>query len=282
MINYLNGLNTGILINDEGFLALALKIKTSNGQTNLFYLQGEVLRDLMMVLQNRAVSLHMKAESSQQDITARVESATQELVNNIPVIEARDLEQPDPGCILTSLSVSFDEDDFKLLLIQKNEALHHIKVSDAQIQFVMVAIARALDNFKSVNLLTQLTSGINYAPVYDAEFNPNGTMDYSILQNEHWKLDLFNQFTLIIYGIENKDGLELKFGAVIKTHAATNEQELDVIARNLASRSKRLMPYTHQLALIKFTAMPFDKDGMPSPKEALQPLAEFHKALRTE
>lgn len=282
MINYLNGLNTGILMNEQGFLAIALKMKTSNGQTNLFYLQGDVLRDLMMVLQNRIVSLHTKVVSGQQDFTAHVENANQELVNNLPVIEQKDLEQPDPGCIVNSISVSLGDDDFKLLLIQKNEALHHIKVSDTQIQFLMVAIARALDNVKNADLIDLLTAGINYVPVYDADFKQDGTIDYSMIETEHWKLDLFYQFVLIIYGIENQDGFELKFGAVIKTHSAVNEQVIDSIARNFASRSNRLMPHTHQLAMIKSTPLVFDKEGIPSPKEALQPLAEFHKSLRTK
>lgn len=282
MNNYLKGINTGVLMHEEGFMALVLKIKTSNDQNHLFYLQAEALRDLMMILQNRFLSLQISAAHNQQELTALIERANQELVNNIPVIDQKDVEQPDPGCIVSTLSVSFEEQGFKLLFILKNETLHHIKVSDEQIQFMMVGIARALQNVKNANLLALLTAGINYAPAYDAEFKQDGTIDYSMIESEHWKLDLFNQYTLIIYGIENKDGLELKFGAVIKTHAASNEQDMDVIARNFASKSKRLMPFCNQLAMIKTTALEFDKDGLPSPKEALQPLAEFHKALRTQ
>lgn len=282
MINYLNGWNTGIIMREESFLALALKIKTSTGQTHLFYLQGDVLRDLMMILQNRLLSIQINAANSQQDMTALCETAAQELMNNLPVIELKDVEQPDTGCIVSSLSVSFDDHGFNLLFILKNEALHHIKVADAQIQFMMVALARALDNVKGITLIGLLTAGINYIPVYDAEFKQDGSIDYSMIESEQWKLDLFNQFTLIIYGIENKDGLQLKFGAVIKSHTAINEQEIDVIARNFASKSKRLMQYTHQLAIIKTKSLAFDKGGIPSPQEALQPLAEFHKALRSK
>lgn len=280
MSNYLKGFNTGILTHEEGFLALALKAKTSNDQTHLFYFQAEALRDLMMILQNRLVSLQNNATPGQQELAALFEKANQELVNNLPVMEQKDVEQPDPGCIVTTLSVSLEEQGFKLLFILKNETLHHIKVSDAQIQFLMMAIARALDLIKNVNLIGLLTANINYVPVYDAEFKQNGAIDYSLLESEPWKLELFNQFMLIIYGIENKDGLELKLGAVIKTHAAVTEQEIDVIARNIASKSKRLMEYTHQLAIIKTKPLAFNKGGTPSPQEALQPLAEFHKALR--
>lgn len=240
MINYLNGLNTGVIMNEEGFLALALKVKTSNGQTNMFYLQGYVLKDLLMILQNRLLSLQIKAADSQQDVAALIENASQALVNKLPMIEQMDLEQPDIGHLVNSLSVSFDEHGFRLLLIQKNESMHHIKVSDEQIQFMMVAIAKALDNVKNTDLINLLTTGINYVPVYDAEFRQNGTIDYSMIEIEPWKLDLFNQFYLVVYGIENKDGLELKFGAVIKAHAVINEQEIDIAAQNFASKSKKV------------------------------------------
>lgn len=282
MVNYLNGLNTGILMNEQGFVAIAFKVKTSNGQTNLFYMQGEALRSLMMILQNRLVSMHVKIASGQKDKAALIESATQELVNNLPALELKDVEQPDPGCLVSSLSVSLEEDDFKLLLIQKNESLHHIKVADAQIQFMMVAIAKALDNLKNPELVNLLTSGINYAPIYDAEFNQNGSIDYSMVESEHWQLDLFNKYFLIVYGIENQDGFNFKLGAIVKTHAVVNEQELDIIARNLAKRSKRLTPYAQQISLIKTATLDFDKDSLPTPKDALQPLAEFHKSLRTK
>lgn len=280
MINYMNGLNTGILMNEEGFLALVLKIKTSNDQTNLFYLQGEALRDLMMVLQNRLLFLHQKIGNGQIDVSRRIESANQELANNLPVIEPKDVQQPDAGCLVSSIAVSCSEDDFKLLFIQRNGSLYHIKISDTQIQFMMVAIAKALDNVKNNDLISLLTAGINYAPVYDAIFKQDGSIDYSLIETEQWKMDLFNQYILIIYGIESKEGLELRFGAVIKTHNVVNDQEIDVIARNFASRSNKLMQYHHQLAEIKTTVMPFEKDGVPSVNEALQPLANFHKRLR--
>lgn len=280
MSNFLKGLNTGILTHEEGFLALALKVTISNDQTHLFYFQAEALRDLMMILQNRLLSLQNNTTLDQQELVALIEKANQELVNHLPVIEQKDVEQPDPGCIVTTLSASLEEQGFKLLFILKNETVHHIKVSDTQLQFMMMGIAKALDLIKNVDLIGLLTANINYAPVYDAEFKQNGAIDYSLIEIEQWKLELFNQFMLIIYGVENKDGLELKLGAVIKTHAAINEQEIDIIARNLASKSKRLMQYTSQLALIKAKPLEFNKVGAPSPQEALQPLADFHKALR--
>ncbi|MEB6379551.1 YjeJ family protein [Leclercia adecarboxylata] len=280
MINYLKGLNTGILMHEQGFMAMALKIKTSHDQTHMFYLQGQELRDLMMILQNRLVSLQTGVVNNQQEMTTSVESTNQELVNHIPVIEQQEVEQPNADYLVSSLSVSFTEHEFKLVLILKNETLHHITISDLQIHFMMLAIARALGNVKSDNLVALFSAGLNYSPIYDAEFNQNGTIDYSLIENEQWKLDLFSQFYLIIYGLENKDGLELKLGAVVKAHAAINEQEMNEIARNFASKSKRLMPYCNQLAMIKSTPLAFEKYGLPSPNEALQPLAEFHKALR--
>lgn len=278
MINYLKGLNTGILMHEQGFMALALKAKTSNDQTHLFYLQGEGLRDMMLLLQNRLASQQARIK----DMAAAIEQASQELVKNIPLIEQHEVEQPDAGYLVSSLSAGFDEEGIKLVLILKNETLHHIKIADTQIQFMMLGIARALENAKNDNLIPLLTEGNNYAPIYDAEFNQNGSIDYSIIQNDPWKLELFSQYFLIIYGIESKAGLELKLGGVIKTHAVINEKEMDVIARHFASRSKRLMPYANQLALIKTTTLALDKDVLPSPQEALQPLAEFHKALRTK
>lgn len=279
MSNYLKGLNTSILLHEENFMALTLKVKTSNAQTHLFHLQGEALRDLMMILQNRLLTLQINSANDQHSLAALIEKASQEMANNLPLIEPQDVEQPDAGSLVSNLSVIFNEHDFKLLLILKNESMHHIRVSDAQIQFIMVAIARVLDNVKNTNLIALLAAGNNYAPVYDAEFNDNGTIDYSVIEIEQWKLDLFSQFFLIIYSIESKDGPEMKFGAVIKAHEAINEEGMDIIAHHFASKSKRLMPYSNELKSIKTTALALNIAGIPSPKDALQPLAEFYKTL---
>lgn len=279
MTNSIHGLNSGLLLNEEGFVALALKVKASNGQTSLFYLQGEALRDLMMVLQNRLLFVQNNIANGHQEVAEHIETANQELIKNLPMLELKDVEQPDAGFLVNSLAVSFAKDGFKLAIFLKNESLLHIKVSDAQLQFIMVAIARALDNVKNVDLINILATGINYAPVYDALFKQDGSIDYSLIETDQWKLDLFKEHVLIVYGIESKEGLQLKFGAVVKCHKCVNEQELDIIARNFASKSKKIMPYLNQLAEIKTRVMPFEKVGIPSVNEALQPLAEFHKAL---
>lgn len=279
MTNSIHGLNSGLLLNEAGFVALALKVKTSNGQTSLFYIQGEALRDLMMVLQNRLLFVQNNVANGHQEVAEHIEAANHELIKNLPALELKDVEQPDAGFLVNSLAVSFAEDGFKLAIFLKNESLLHIKVSDAQLQFIMVAIARALDNVKNVDLINIFTSGINYAPVYDALFKQDGSIDYSLIEAEQWKLDLFNEYVLIVYGIENKEGFKLKFGAVVKCHKSVNEQEIDIIARNFASKSKKIMPYLNQLAEIKTRVMPFEKVGIPSVNEALQPLADFHKAL---
>lgn len=122
MSNYLKGLNTSILLHEENFMALTLKVKTSNAQTHLFHLQGEALRDLMMILQNRLLTLQINSANDQHSLAALIEKASQEMANNLPLIEPQDVEQPDAGSLVSNLSVIFNEHDFKLLLILKMKA----------------------------------------------------------------------------------------------------------------------------------------------------------------
>lgn len=278
-MNTLKGLNTGTLLHEGNFLALALKIKTRDDKTELFYLQLDTLKDLMMIVQNRLVLLEQKVRIHPELIKDQVASANEDLRNNIIQVDISELQNPEPACRVMTLSASVEEHQFKILFVRQDESVHQIKVSDSQTEFFAVAIAQVLKNSGIDNLAQQLSLGLNYVPVYDALFQPNGSIDYSLIECESWKLDLFNQYMLIVYSIGNDIEKEHRFGAVIKTHAEANELELEHIARHFALMSKRITPSYSLICEIKARPLAFHKEMIPSPAEALQPLAEFHKSL---
>lgn len=282
MMTHLKGLDTGVLIHENNFFALALKIKYSNDQTELFYMQENVLRDFLMLLQNRLYFLLRKTHSDLQMVKDITSKENQSLIDNIPKMEIIDIQNPDISRRITTLSASYEEEQFKLLVILNDESIRHIKILDAQVEFIAIAIAQSLNKSGMSDLGRQLSAALNYAPVYDAQFQPDGTIDYSLIECETWKIDLFDKYFLVIYGIETGSGVDFRFGAVIRAHAEIDEQEMDNIARHFASLSKRSAQYVPLISDIRTLELLFNKDMLPSPQEALQPLAEFKKALQSE
>lgn len=280
-MNSIKGLNTGILIHDGKFLALAFKTKYSADNEEIFYMQADIIKDLLMILQSRLFSLHRNTLASQQNMQLIIEKASKVMSANVPEISQEEIQNPELGRRVASLSASLEENQVKLLFILQNETMHHLKIADSQCGFILFAIGQAINNANIDNLGQYLSIGTNYIPVYDAEFQPSGTIDYSTIESEGWKSELFDQYMLIIFSVEIDSKIENRFGAVIKTNAEIPAEALEQISRHFAMLSQRIASYHSSIKDIKTQPLAFNKITTPSPQEALQPLAEFHKSLQT-
>ncbi|WP_058912474.1 YjeJ family protein [Entomohabitans teleogrylli] len=278
----IKGLNTGILLHEEKFLALALKIRNDNEQTEIFYMQVSVLKDFLMLLQNRLISLVRRAQLDMESLRILAEKANQELAGNIPQIEMNDVQNPDPGRLITSLSASFRDDYFNLLFCLQNEQISHLQIQDVQIEFLIMAISQAMNNAGSQEIAQQITVALDFLPLYDSLFAPDNSMDYSQYQHEGWKMELFNNYILIMYRTETQNGSELLCGSVIKTNVIAGSKEAENIARLFASLSQKLSPYYSQITHIYTQPLEVEKNITPTLEQALRPLAAFRKSLMGE
>ncbi|PXW44445.1 YjeJ-like uncharacterized protein [Klebsiella oxytoca] len=276
----IKGLNTGLLLHEEKFLAVAIKLETDGDKPSLYYMQATVLKDFLMLLQNRLVNLSQKENMGIDEFKLKIENANKEMAAHIPDIQMSDVQQPNLGLRVVSFSVSSGDEGFNILLSLQNGEMSHIRILDSQLGFILIAVSQTLNNLKDQSIVSYFYTGIDFLPLYDILFQPDGSMDYGQYQFDSWKADIFNNCYLIIFQIKNGDSSELLSGGVLKTNVAAGTEELNNIAKSFCALSKKLQQYQPKIINIYTQPLLIDKKSIPSIGESLQPLADFYKSLK--
>lgn len=274
----IKGYNTGVLLHQSSFLAVAFKVREENNSESIFYLQAAVLKDFLMLLQNRLILISKNIFFNKSNFNESVSNENQLLLTQVPAMYQEDIQSPNTDKRVITLSANFLDNCVNILFALKNGELYHFKIQDTQISFIILALGQAIKNSSASDVTSYLTTGLGFIPLYDVIFKPDGNLNYSQFEIDTWKLDIFCNYTLLVYRT-NQEG-KFSFGGVIKTNAALDSEELNSIAMEFASSSKKLKDHYPLIEGYHAEHLILNKKTIPSIKEALQPLAEFHKRLK--
>lgn len=274
------GYNTGVLLHQNKFLALAFKVREENDSESIFYMQANVLKDFLMLLQNRLVLFCKNVFFEASQFNASVGNENQALLTEVPVMSQEDIQTPNTDRRIVSLSANFLDNNTNILFTLKNGDFYHFNIGDNQIHFIILALGQALKNSGTNEVTSYLTTGLDFIPLYDVIFKPDGNLNYSQFEIDTWKLDIFSNYILLVYRTNQDE--KFCYGGVIKTNASLGSEELNGIAMAFASSSPKLKDHYPLIENYHAEYLILNKKTMPSTKEALQPLAEFHKRLKNQ
>lgn len=276
----IKGFNIGVLLHQDKFLAIAFKVREENDSESIFYMQAAVLKDFLMLLQNRLVSISKNLFFDASDYNKSVGDESQSLLNEVPVMSMEDIQNPNTDKRVVTLSASFIDNGVKILFALKNGDFFHFNIRDTQMSFIILALGQAIKNSGMTDISSYLTTGLDFIPLYAVIFKSDGNLSYSQFEIDTWKLDIFSNYILLVYRTNETE----KFccGGVVKTNANLNSEELNSIAMAFASSSPKIKEHYPLIENYHAEYLILNKKNMPSTKEALQPLAEFHKRLQNQ
>lgn len=143
MISTVLGFNTAIIKQNDNFLALALKIKRGDNTCQTYYLQYATLNDLLIILNNQmqrvAHRLIEQGESYREQFREQVES----YIKTTPQIEAAEVQSPEPGRRIISLTLKTGKTESTLIAMLQSEQIDIIKIDDMQAELMLLAIRQA-------------------------------------------------------------------------------------------------------------------------------------------
>lgn len=276
----IKGYNTGVLLHQDKFLAVAFKVREENNAESIFYMQANILKDFLMLLQNRLVLISKNVFFEASQFNASVGNENQALLTEVPVMSQEDIQTPNTDRKIVALSANFFDNNMNILFTLKNGDFYHFNIGDNQIHFIILALGQAFKNAGTNDVTSYLTTGLDFIPLYDVIFKSDGNLNYSQFEIDTWKLDIFSNYILLVYRTNQDE--KFCYGGVIKTNATLDSEELTSIAMAFASSSPKLKDHFSLIENYHAEYLNLNKKTMPSIKEALQPLAEFHKRLKNQ
>ncbi|HCJ5434753.1 YjeJ family protein [Klebsiella pneumoniae] len=278
------GFNTAGITFEDRFLALLLKIKQQNGPCQQYYLQAPILRDLLLILQNRLLvtykRLHEQGETYKEELIAYNES----LIANIPAVEMAEIQQPNPERRIMSITLKPGETESTLILVLQNEQICTLCIEDRQVEALLAGVQQALKTINDQEVLKYLSSNMDFLMCYTVDLTTQPNIDYQQHTQEDWKLNLFSHYLGVLYCCETDEGKKIVSGAVVKTSAPhLSELENNVVTR-IIEKSPKLKAMHAELAPCQIfsTVIPSQPGRMLSLEECLRPLHAFYLEKKAE
>ena len=237
----IKGVNTGVIRNGDAFIALALKVKKENNATSLFFIPALVLRDIFISLEYRLDRIQRRSAKEQQAFAVRQAEATRRMSENVPPLLKEELEQGDVGQRVAEVIPNLGrKGEIGLGLQMESGKSADLLLDEAQISLFITAVSRAIQNAGMHALSLRLSSLLDFLPLYDADFQPNDSLQYDTYAHPAWKLALFDRTQVMVYHYTDDEGREQCCGTVVKSRTRDDDGRLEAIARRLITFSPRL------------------------------------------
>lgn len=237
----IKGVNTGVIRQKNGFVALALKIKEPRNKESLFFLSPLGLRDLLIALESRLYMKHQLSEDARLQYEKERDKASKKMHENIPLIQEDELKNADINRRINSLTLVDDKgENLAFSLTLHDGKTDELLVNELQIQVLAHAIIHAINNAGMRDLALRITSLLDFLPLYDVDCQQNDNLEYDSYTQPEWKHNLFNHYLAIIYRYTDDKGKSQYCGSVVKTRAASGSKEAEAITRRLLDFSPRL------------------------------------------
>lgn len=272
------GFNTAGIKYEDSFLALMLKTKQQNQLCQTYYLQAQVLTDLLLVLQNRMMIVLQRLKNEGESYQAELVAFNEQLLANTPTVDMSELEQPNPERRVMSITLKSGESWSTLILVLQNEQIASLRIDDMQVEALIIGIQQALKNTGDNTVIEYLSSSLDFLMLYAVDLANTQRVDYQQYIQDEWKLNLFSHYLGVLFCCDTDEGKKIVSGAVIKTSAAhPSEQENSIIMR-VIERSPKLKEIhaQHQPSQIFSQIMPSQPGKMMTLEECLRPLHAFY------
>lgn len=273
----IKGINTGVIRKANEFIALALKIKEPRNKESLFFLTALELRDLLIALESR---LHQKQQSGaeeRQQYEKMRDKISKKMLENIPSILEDELKNADINRRVNELSFTDNQSEnliFSLTLHDGN--VYELIINELQIEVLVRAIIRAIDNAGMRELVQRITSLLDFLPLYDADCQDNGNLEFDSYTQPEWKHNLFTHYLAMVYRFTDTSGKEHFSGTIVKTRTPSNSNETEAISRRLLDFSPRLKKLADVPCHVFVRTLTADKAHKLTQEQCLHAIHHLH------
>lgn len=285
MTEIIKSINTAVIMHEGHLLALAMKVHTSQGQEELYYMQHIVIRDILLVMNNKLRTVVEKIKHEGESYKALLIAENQSLMQNLPPMRQEDLHNPDPNRRVMSIALKQDGETFTIIAALQNGHVGIIRFSNSQAEFVLHAITQALQNSGDKESLMHLCSALDFIPLYDANLNGNvDELDFQQYPHEAWRQELFPNHVAILFSYQTSEGEKILRGAVVKTYLTAQSPEIQSIAARIASLMPQFkaMQEKHQLKQIFSRDIPAETNQPLTTEQCLRPLRNFYLEMNSK
>lgn len=285
MTEIIKSINTAVIMHEGRLLALAMKVHTPQGQEELYYMQHTVIRDILIIMNNKLRSVVEKIKQEGENYKTLLIAENQSLIQNLPTMRQEDLQNPDPNRRVMSVALKHDGETFTVIAALQNGHVGIIRFSNSQAEFVLHAMTQALQNSGDKESLMHLCSTLDFIPLYDTNLTGNvNELDFQQYPHDAWRQELFPNYVAILFSYQTDEGDKILRGAVVKTYLSAQAPEIQSIAVRIAS----LMPQfkalqeKHQLKQIFCRDIPAETNQSLNTDQCLRPLRDFYLEMSSK
>ena len=237
----IKSVNTGVIRQGNAFVALALKIKEQKNKESLFFFPALVLRDLLIALESRLAALHQLQGDELQKYEKAREKAGKKMLDNVPALLEEELRHADANFRVDGLELSKNgKDELTVTLkLHRGESIE-LTINELQIDLLVKAIIHSINNAGMKELALRISSLLDFLPLYDADCQEKGSLEYDFYDQAQWKHNLFSHYLALLYRFTDKEGKECFSGSIVKTRTPSGSKEAQAISRRLLDFSPRL------------------------------------------
>lgn len=245
MIFTIMGVNTGVILQNDKFAALALKIKHPKSKQSLLFFPLVALKDLLLGLEHRLTLQAASAGKAKEQQRKAIDSTTKKMQSHIPAIDVDELQNADIGQRVNKVELRENSENELVFVfsLQCGETFK-LGINAQQIELLVTAIIHAINNAGMRDVALSLSSILDFLPLYDAEFLSDGNIAYDTYFQDEWKQALFIHHHALVYHYTDENGEVQYGGTVIKTRSVSNSDDMAAITR-------RVLDYSHRLNKLK-------------------------------
>lgn len=269
--------NTAVIKYEDKFLALLLKLKQKDGTSPIFYMQFPVLVDFIHCLRSRQALVKQRVEESGEPYKEELFAAHELLIKDVPQIDIPELQQPDPGRRIASVTLKPGKELSTIIIMMQSEEIAILHIDDKHVDSMLTALQLALVNAEEKEILNYLNMNMDYLMLYAADLASSKNIDYQQFQVEEWKLNLFSHYLAVLYCYQTEAGKKIMSGAVVKTSVPHPSDAENHIILSAIERSPKLKTFNENFSLCQVFSRPImaQQGKMLSLEECLRPLHAF-------
>lgn len=273
----IKGINTASIKNGNQLVLITFKVTDQNDTQHFLHMQIPTLIDLIIMLRHRMTHVLECLKQQGEEYKAKLTTSFELLEKNLPQFNEQEVMEPNPNHVVMSIAPKFSEDRCSVICIMHDEQVITLDITDIQIEFILMAIQQAAQNSGDNETGQMVTSLLDILLLYGVDLTNLENLSYREVQHEPWKQALFSNHIALLYCFNTESGAQISAGAVIKTNALPQSEELEKIARRIV----RIIPGLKEMQE-KYTINQIFSRKLPSQPgqlltidECLRPLHAF-------
>ncbi|MDD9651790.1 YjeJ family protein [Klebsiella pasteurii] len=278
----IKGINTASIKQSDHFVLMTFKINDHKDTNRILYMQITTLVDFIIILRSRMLKVSERLVSDGIIYKKNIQDDIESLTRNIPEIISNEVMEPNSENLVTSITPKFKNDSLTLIVMLQSEQLITLEINDTQVEFIIIAIQKALEAANDKETLQVIGSLLDFALCYSVDLSNLEYLNYKEIKHEFWKLHLFSEYMTVLYCFETERGKEILAGTVIKTSAQPETQEVASIVQRIVHLTPMLKVLKEKYPLYQTFCQRIPSQPMQilTKEECLAPLHAF--CLKTQ